>query len=133
MPMVRVWNRNSVVHKETFKGDEIVIQPGKFIMMDFNEANDFRGQFFTPKFNKGGAQTIDSMKYIEIDKNDYKAALDELNSRGEDRAKKTYVCMKCNKEFSSKRALLTHVKNTHSDELADDETREELDAELEGA
>lgn len=133
MPLVKVYNRNSITHKELFKGDEIVIQPGKYIMMDFNDAVDFRGQFIAPRFNKGGQQLVESMKIIEIDKEDYKRALDEINNRGEEKSKKTFVCFKCGKEYISKKALLTHVKNSHSDELVDDETREELDAELEGA
>ena len=133
MAMVRVYNKNSVTHKETFKGDEIIIEPGKFVKMDFYDAIQFRGQFKNPIYNKGGIQTLDSMKIIQIDPDDYRAALAELNQEGEEKSSKAFVCFRCGKEFKSKKVLMKHVKNSHEDELVDEDTRAELEEELEGA
>lgn len=132
MPMVRVYNKNSVTHKEVFKGDEIIIEPGKCIKMDFYDAIQFRGQFKSPIFNKGGVQTLESMKIVQIDPEDYKKALSELNQDGEERMSKSFVCFKCGKEFKSKKVLLTHVKNQHEEDIVDEDTRAELEEELEG-
>jgi len=49
MAIVKVWNDNEFPHKERFKGEELVIPAGGFIMMDYIDAIDFRGQFITPK------------------------------------------------------------------------------------
>lgn len=128
---VKIWNKNSITHREKYKGVWIEIPPGKAIEMDYHDAIDFKGQFFNPVFTKGGTQTIESMKYLVIDQDDMKRALDELNSASEDKSNRVFVCMKCSKEFKSKKALSKHVKEMHSEDLVDDKTREELDQELE--
>ncbi len=52
---------------------------------------------------------------------------------GEEKSSKSFVCFRCGKEFKSKKVLMKHVKNSHEDELVDEDTRAELDEELEGA
>ena len=44
----RVYNRHPLgyTHKEKFKGDVIEIKAGEFVLMDYFEANEFRGQYF---------------------------------------------------------------------------------------
>lgn len=128
--MVKIWNKNSIVHREKYKGVWIEIPPGKAIEMDYHDAIDFKGQFFNPVFSKGGQQTIESMKYLVIDPEDNKRALDELNQASEEKSSRVFVCMRCNKEFKSKKALAKHVKDMHVDELVDEKTRDELDEEL---
>ncbi len=45
MARVKVWNDNEYPHTEMFKGDKIHIEPHAFIEMDYEEANEFKGQF----------------------------------------------------------------------------------------
>ena len=65
--LVKVWNRNDRVYKETFKGDKIVIPAGEFIMMHPAEANDFKSAFRNPVYLKGGKPDPDHFKMIEVD------------------------------------------------------------------
>lgn len=45
MALSKVWNRNKYEHREKFKGDEIVIPPGGYIEMEFEDAIQFKGQW----------------------------------------------------------------------------------------
>lgn len=45
MARVKVWNDNVHPHTEMFKGEKIHIEAKQFIEMDYEEANEFKGQF----------------------------------------------------------------------------------------
>ncbi len=45
MAKVKVWNDNKYPHKELYKGDQVIIQAGGFVEMDWEEAIQFKGQF----------------------------------------------------------------------------------------
>ena len=45
MAKVKVWNDNKYPHKESYKGDMVVIPAGGFVEMDWEEAIQFKGQF----------------------------------------------------------------------------------------
>jgi hypothetical protein len=46
MAQVKVWNDHTVDHVEKFKGEELRVPAKGFIMMDYIDAIDFKGQFF---------------------------------------------------------------------------------------
>lgn len=119
--MVKVYNRNKYEHREKFRGREIVIPAGGNISMDYDEANRFLGQMFPPKFDKGGVQTAQSYKWLEIDKEDKRRVELALRNESEEKSKRVFVCMACGKEFQSKSALLSHSKEKHADILVKDE------------
>ena len=123
--MVKVHNRNKFDHKEMFQGREIFIPANGYLLMDYEEANRFLGQMVTPKFDKGGVQLATSYKWLEIDKKDKLKAEATLRNEQEEKATKIFVCMACNKEFTSKSALLKHSKNEHSDLMVEDKEEEE--------
>jgi len=124
---VRVWNRNEWPYKEQFRDDWIIIPPKKAVEMDYEDAIKFLGQMIPIKKMKDGRQDPKSYKFLEMDQEDRVRA--ELAMRGEAEAKadRVFVCMKCNKEFKHKKALISHVKEKHYEELADEETKEIVD------
>jgi hypothetical protein len=123
MSMVRVWNDNVIDHKEMFKGTMLNIPSKGSIEMDSEEAVLFRGQFYPPKFNKGGVQTIESMKCIRVE---------EIKSgASKEPAKEEHKCMKCGEVAASAAGLKSHIRHKHIDSLVDDDAKKEL-LELEG-
>ena len=125
--VVRVHNKNDHPYKELFKEQWIIIPPKKAVEMDYEDAIKFLGQMIPIKKMKDGRQDPTSYKWLEMDGEDRIRA--EAFIRGEVEAKsdKVFVCMKCNKEFKHKKALLNHIKEKHYEDLADDESKEIID------
>lgn len=118
----RVYNMhpNGFTHKEIFRGDLITIKANDFVEMDYEDAVQFKGQYFPMKSTADGQQDPISYKCIEI-KPSEKVALVESVTR--------WVCHLDGKEFSTKQELETYTKSKYADveTLKDDS----LDAELE--
>jgi len=76
---------------------------------------------FTPKFDKGGIQVPSSYKWLEMDTDDKRRAELNLRNESEEKSSKVFVCMACNKEFSSKKSLINHSKEKHSDILLEED------------
>lgn len=67
MNTVKVWNDNSHVFTQKFKGDTVTIPAKSFIEMDYAEAVSFRGKP-SPMFKDGmGQQDPKSFKMIRIE------------------------------------------------------------------
>jgi len=118
---VKLWNRNKLDHNEKWRDKDISIPAGGYIKMDYDEANRFMGQMFTPKFDKGGIQVPSSYKWLEMDTDDKRRAELNLRNESEEKSSKVFVCMACSKEFSSKKSLINHSKEKHSDILLEEE------------
>lgn len=119
----RVYNRhpNGLTHKEKFRDDLIEIKAGEFVLMDYEDAVLFRGQFFPMKLDAMNQQTKESYKCIEI-KPDGESTAPVLTT-------KTYVCHVDGKEFPSKAELEAYVEAKYGElETVHDEA---LDAEIE--
>lgn len=125
--MVRVWNKNEFEYKERFKGNWIIIAPKKCIEMDYEEAVKFLGQATPILKMKDGRQDPKSYKWLQIDPEDRIRAEASIRGEHESKSEKVYACMKCNKEFKHKKALLTHIKEKHYEDLASDEDKEIID------
>ncbi len=67
---VRVWNDNTLPHKELFRGETIEIGAQSYIEMERSEAHEFKTQFFAPKRSEKGPGGIDpsTLKMIRIEK-----------------------------------------------------------------
>jgi len=68
MPLVRVWNDNVHPFRQTFKGEEIAIPPRSFIMMDREEAIQFKGTFSPIERDGGGVPLPTSYKMIRVER-----------------------------------------------------------------
>jgi hypothetical protein len=117
--LVKVWNRNTHDHQERFRDKQIFVPAGSYVQMDYHDAIDFLGQFYAPRYNKGGQALPESFKKLAIDEDDLKAVRSDQEGRYKEKADKTFVCMMCNDEFSTKAKLIKHVQKKHKDRLVD--------------
>lgn len=119
----RVYNihRDGLTHKEKFKGEDIVIPAGEFVLMDYEDAVQFKGQYFPLFMNGQGIQAPESYKMIKIE------AGPEAKTENDSENKKVYVCHVDGKEFTDKGLLDEYMKTNFSHLLVRDET---LDQEI---
>lgn len=125
--MVKVWNRNKFDYSEIYNGKMVEIKAHGFVEMEYEQANRFMGKISPIKKDKHGIPLPSSYKKLEMDPEDKRKAELCLRNETEEKLKKTFVCFKCSKEFSTKTRLLAHVKENHMDDLADETTRDEVE------
>jgi hypothetical protein len=92
-----------------------MIPPGGFVLMDYEDAVLFKGQYFPMKFDGMNQQTPDSMKMIEI-KPDQDGAAPPVKMK--------YVCQRDGTEFVSQAELDAYTKAKFGDEVFVDEVVE---------
>ena len=117
----KVYNDNKHVYKETFKGDQIVIEPGKFIEMDYDEALMFKGTFNGIKLDADGRPTPESFKMIRVEPMGNPA--DSVIKSDPNK------CAACAKVFTDQGALAQHIFDEHPESMAP-ESRDEAVAAL---
>jgi hypothetical protein len=122
--MVRVYNDNVVDHKESYKGEDINIPAGGFIVMDRDEAVQFKSKFFPPKFDKGGQQEITSMKRIRLAAIPKEEQKDSAKPAPEDAEE--HRCMACGFTAKSGAGLKSHIRSNHGEIMVDDDAKKEL-------
>lgn len=122
----KVYNRHpqGLTHKERFRGDMIEIPAGSFVEMDYEDAVQFRGQYFPIVMTETQGQDPKSMKVIEL--------VGPTGPAAQDTKERVYICHMDGKEFSSKQALEQHLKEKYGDvERVVDETLDEaIDSEM---
>lgn len=123
--LVKVWNRNKFDHEERFRDKKIMIPAGSYAQLDYHDAIDFLGQFYAPRYNKGGNPMPESFKKLEIDQDDLKSVKLEMEGMHKEKSERTFVCGLCNEEFASKARLIKHVAKKHKDRLVDPDEVEE--------
>lgn len=96
MSQWRVYNDHTMDHKEKFKGDEIIIKAGKYILMDYEDAVQFKGQYFPMRMNADNRQDPESYKMIRIIQHDA-SAVDEKTVE--------FICNVDGKKFTTKKEL----------------------------
>lgn len=111
----KVYNDNKYEYRENFKGEMIVIAPGNFVEMDFEDAIEFKSAFpnvIKPDFDGAGNQKPETFKMIRVEKGDY----------GEPAAaEEKFTCPQCGDELATEEALDRHIDKNHLDELMDQE------------
>lgn len=113
----RVYNVHShgLTHEENFRGDKVVIPVGGYVLMDYEDAVQFKGQYFPIKKNGDGVQLPESYKMIEIRPDtDADAPV----------TKQKYVCQMDGREFESATALEAYTKAMYGDQVVTDEVAE---------
>lgn len=124
----RVYNRHprGFTHREKFQDSIVEIKAGEYVLMDYEDAVAFRGQYFPMFMNAQGVQDEASYKCIELvkDGNDV-----EEKVIGETR----YVCHFDGKEFPTKDLLMSYIEQNFKDKIVVDETVEvEIEEERKG-
>lgn len=113
--LVRIHNKNEYDYSEKFRGREIFIKAGGNIKMDYEEAHLFLGQMPEFRRRKDGTQDPRSFKKLVMDAEDRRRVELILRNEAEEKTKKVFVCMACKKEFTSKKDLIKHSNEEHSD------------------
>ena len=68
MPQVKVWNDHTIDHVERFKGEVIKIPAGGHIIMDYIDAEDFKGQYFGMRMLGPNNPDPKTFKMIRVEK-----------------------------------------------------------------
>jgi len=68
MSQWRVYNKHSMgmTHREKFRDEFIEIKAGEFILMDYEDAVQFKGQYFPMKKRPSGEDDPASWKMIQL-------------------------------------------------------------------
>lgn len=112
----RVWNKhpNGFTHKEKFKEQLIEIKAGEYVLMDYEDAVQFRGQYFPMKKDAQGAPDPAGFKVIHLERH------------GEEAVKPTeFVCHFDGKKFPTQILLDQHLTENYSDRTFKDDALEE--------
>lgn len=116
--MVRVYNDNKHPYKEHFKGKDISIEPGKFVVMDYFEAIEFRGTYSPIKKDANDQPMPISFKMIRIDE----TPVDAFEARVDEQK-----CIACGYKSSSPKDLEEHTKAAHAHQhVTDPEAEAEI-------
>ena len=94
--------------------EDIVIEPGKFVVMDEQKAIRFRGAYYPPELDHNEQPLPQSYKMIRLEKVD--STPDKVSDK--------LTCMACDKEFQNQKALDQHIDASHKEQWADPEHKE---------
>lgn len=115
----RVYNDhpNGLTHREKFKGDDIEIPAGGFVTMDYEDAIQFKSQFFPIRLNNQNVQDPASYKCLRV--------VAEPGATTEPEVKnKIYVSPVDGKEFTSKEELDKYLDENFAHLRVKDEAAE---------
>ena len=121
---VRVYNDGNFDHEEKFRGDLVRIKSRDFIVMDYGDAVLFKGQFFPPKFDKGGLQTEKSYKRIRLDEIPAEKEVKTVSVDSEKTLE--HICQACGFKAKSLAGLKGHIRANHKDQMIDEDARDSL-------
>lgn len=103
MSKYEVWNKHpqGMTHKEMFRGDEILIKANSYILMDYEDAVQFKGQMPATGIRKNamGEQDPASYKCIQIVPHDPTTVVETPK----------FVSMIDGKEFATQKELDAHL------------------------
>lgn len=115
----RVWNRHpdGLTHVEKFKDQTIEIRAGEYVLMDYEDAVQFRGQYFPMKRNAQGAPDPTGFKIIHLEPHGSAA---EAKPAAEE-----FICHFDGRKFPTQKLLDQHLSENYADKTFVDEKIEE--------
>jgi hypothetical protein len=119
----RVWNRHpqGLTHTENFRDSKIVIKPNDYVLMDYEDAVRFRGQFFPMLKNAQGAPDPRGFKVIELEPHDEQSDSPEVQE---------FVCHFDGAKFPTQALLDSYLKQNYSENvITDPELEKEIEQE----
>lgn len=114
---MKVWNDNVHPYKETFKDEKIEIPAKSYILMEEDDAYQFKGTFSAPVLNVDGVHLPEGFKMIRLEKHDGDAADTAPKEAG-------HKCLACGYKGSSPEDVAEHAKANHAESLVVDEQAE---------
>lgn len=109
MGQARVWNKNIFPYKEKFKGEEIYIPANGSIIMDLEDAINFKGSYSTIKVDGGNRPLPESYKKIVVEVIDPGQAVEISKLK----------CQACGVIATDKDNLDAHITEFHFHNLLD--------------
>lgn len=114
--MVKVWNDNKLDFTQEFKGKKVVVPAGEYVEMDWDDAIEFKSEYYPPVFDGTGVQKPESYKMIRIE------------GKLRDPEATDWVCAACGDKLASEDDLDAHIDRFHLDELEDEEVAQKRKA-----
>lgn len=113
----RVYNRhpNGLTHREKFKEQLVEIPAGDYVLMDYEDAVQFRGQYFPMKKDPMGAPDPKSFKVLELKPHEADIAPAAVE----------YICHFDGRKFPTKELLDQYLTQNYADHVFKDEALEE--------
>jgi hypothetical protein len=124
MAQWRVWNMhpNGFTHKEMFRGDMIEIKANQYRLMDYEDAVQFKGQYFPMIMSADGTHDPKGFKVLKLE------AHTEDTEVIEKPKEQVFVCQFDGKKFTSQAELEKYTNSNYGALIFKDET---LDKEIE--
>ena len=117
MSQVKVWNDNTYKYEENFKGDYVSIPPKEFIIMEHDQAIDFKGTMNNVIRNADGVCEPRGYKMIRLEK---------IPEGAHPSKKNLFRCEADGKMFDSSEELDSYIKNNHTEKLSDPKIAKKL-------
>ena len=116
----RVYNRHpdGLTHKEKFRDEPVEIKAGEFVLMDYEDAVLFRGQYFPMNKDPMGQPDRKSFKVIHIER-------DPDGEMEDEKKNERFICNLDGKHFPNQEALNKHIRMNYSDLIFKDQALEE--------
>ncbi len=111
-----VWNKhpNGLTHREKFRGDDIVIKANDFVLMDYEDAVQFKGQYYRYALDGMGQQDPVTYKCIHL-------VPHKGTSEKAPEAPKEFVCNMDGKKFLSQAELDKYIEANFKEVIFKDE------------
>lgn len=108
MAIVKVWNKNTHPHTEVFKGTKLTVPAGGYIMMEYEEAVEFAGQFTgVARLGPNGKPDPAQFKMIDVERPPYIPEDDGLVNHATGKKASSHAeLVEALKEFAGQRAPL---------------------------
>jgi len=117
---VRIFNDNTLVDpwNESFKGTMLTIPP-EGLVMNREEAVEFKSQFFSPVYGANRVQDPLSMKMIRISK-------EKIAEQKPVSSPTVKLCQACGYEALTDVELSDHIISNHSEQMIDDKAKKKM-------
>lgn len=111
------YHPQGITHVEDFKGDKIEIPAGNFIIMDYEDAQQFKSQYFPMRFDAMEQPDPSGFKCIKLEPILEPEAVKVVE-------KMVYVCNLDGKKFDNAEALNAHISSNYAEKIIVDEVAE---------
>ena len=114
----RIWNKHSLgfTHREKFKDDLIEIKAGAYITMDYEEAVQFKSQYFPMKKKPTGEDDPAGWKMLFLEP--------DGATQSAQQASGDFICQMDGLKFPTQRSLDLHIEENYADRVFKDDVLE---------
>lgn len=125
MPQVKLWNTNVHDLRDHWRGKEIFIKAGEHVIMDYEDAKNYRRAHKSIMKTVDGAHDPRGFKKLDIE-------IIGEESKKEVSLKSEHKCQACGYDALSKWDLEGHVNELHVETMADEKEVKKRQAQKKG-